>query len=177
MLYKFKAQIFAKKYFESRINTIPILFKIYFIGFFQRGHIYTSFGSFFIEPIEDYTIDNQNILHKISREKLPLEKVQFDKYRNGKILIDETALYDDENERVHESNDEDDENDQNAEEIDINNSEMDETQFNFNSSEENAIIQCDTTDDDGNKSKQNLLKINKKYKSINQILVIDRSSI
>lgn len=81
-----------------------------------------------------------------------MEKVQFDKYRNGKILIDETALYDDENERVHESNAEDSENDQTVEEIDINNSEMDETQFNFNSSEENTIP-CDSTDDDGNKSK------------------------
>lgn len=36
----------------------------------QRGHIYTSFGSFFIQPIEEYTNENPNILHKISRENI-----------------------------------------------------------------------------------------------------------
>lgn len=62
----------------------------------QRGHIYTSSGSFFIEPIEPYTPHNQNILHKISREKLPIDKVQFDKQLgNGKILIDEYIIGED----------------------------------------------------------------------------------
>lgn len=33
----------------------------------QRGHIYTSFGSFFIEPVEPYTADNPLVLHRINR--------------------------------------------------------------------------------------------------------------
>lgn len=61
-----------------------------FVYILQRGHIYTSSGSFFIEPVEVYTVDNQNILHKISREKMPVDKIHFDKELNsGKILIDE----------------------------------------------------------------------------------------
>lgn len=69
----------------------------------QRGHIYTSSGSFFIEPVEEYTLDNQNILHKISREKLPLEKVNIDKYRNGKVLLDEMGLHEDDVEKIDDS--------------------------------------------------------------------------
>lgn len=51
--------------------------KITFFSFsyFQRGHIYTSSGSFFIQPIENYTNENPNILHKISREKLPIKRI------------------------------------------------------------------------------------------------------
>lgn len=70
---------------------------------FQRGHIYTSAGSFFIEPVEEYTTNNQNILHKISREKLPLDKVSFDKHRNGKVLIDEMSVHEDEAEKIDDS--------------------------------------------------------------------------
>lgn len=33
----------------------------------QRGHIYTSFGSFFIEPVEPYTANNPSVLHRITR--------------------------------------------------------------------------------------------------------------
>lgn len=33
----------------------------------QKGHFYTSFGAFFIEPIEAYTDDNQLVLHRITR--------------------------------------------------------------------------------------------------------------
>lgn len=63
--------------------------------FFQRGHIYTSYGSFFIKPVENYTPSNQNILHKISRDKLPLDKVQFDEHLNGKLLFDEYLIGED----------------------------------------------------------------------------------
>lgn len=73
------------------------------LGILQRGHIYTSSGSFFIEPIEEYTLDNQNILHKISREKLPMDKMSFDKFRNGKLLVDEMGLHEDDAEKVDES--------------------------------------------------------------------------
>lgn len=69
----------------------------------QRGHIYTSSGSFFIEPVEEYTLDNQNILHKISREKLPIEKVNIDKYRNGKVLLDEMGLHEDDDGKIDDS--------------------------------------------------------------------------
>lgn len=37
---------------------------------FQVGHIYTSSGSFYIQPVENYTNENTNILHKITREKI-----------------------------------------------------------------------------------------------------------
>lgn len=33
----------------------------------QRGHIYTSFGAFIIEPVEAFNAENQNILHKITQ--------------------------------------------------------------------------------------------------------------
>lgn len=55
----------------------------------QRGHIYTSSGSFFIEPVEEYTLNNPNILHKISREKLPLNKRNFAIQPDGKSFVDE----------------------------------------------------------------------------------------
>ena len=35
----------------------------------QRGHIKTSTESFFIQPVEQYTVENPNILHKITRER------------------------------------------------------------------------------------------------------------
>ncbi|XP_031637497.1 A disintegrin and metalloproteinase with thrombospondin motifs 9 isoform X2 [Contarinia nasturtii] len=61
----------------------------------MRGHIYTSSGSFFIQPIEKYTLDNQNILHKITRETLPIDKISIDKYQNGKVFVDEIGLHED----------------------------------------------------------------------------------
>lgn len=73
------------------------------LSFFQRGHIYTSSGSFFIEPIEEYTTDNQNILHKISRESLPLEKVNLQQHRNGKVLVDEMGIHEDETGKIDDS--------------------------------------------------------------------------
>lgn len=75
-------------------NNILIDDYIFLFEKFQRGHIYTSSGSFFIEPIEEYTIDNQNILHKISREKLLDEKLHSDKIQNGKVLIDDISSHD-----------------------------------------------------------------------------------
>lgn len=74
---------------------------LFFLFFkLQRGHIYTSSGSFFIEPIEKYTLDNQNILHKITREKLPIDQMSIDKYRNGKVFVDEIGLHEDEDEKI-----------------------------------------------------------------------------
>ncbi|KAJ6633267.1 A disintegrin and metalloproteinase with thrombospondin motifs 9 [Pseudolycoriella hygida] len=35
----------------------------------MRGHIKTSTESFFIQPVEQYTVENPNILHKITRER------------------------------------------------------------------------------------------------------------
>lgn len=61
----------------------------------QLGHIYTSFGSFLIQPEEEYTVGNQNILHKISREKLPIKYVakssDFDRAHAGVSMIDDSA--------------------------------------------------------------------------------------
>lgn len=58
----------------------------------QFGHIYTSYGSFLIQPQEEYTIDNQNILHKISREKLPIQLVRttMDRGQGDGTTIDES---------------------------------------------------------------------------------------
>lgn len=79
-----------------------MLFERWFILFFinsfiylQFGHIYTSFGSFFIQPEEEYTVDNQNILHKISREQLPIKYVaksgDFDRAHADVSMIDDSA--------------------------------------------------------------------------------------
>lgn len=52
----------------------------------QFGHIYTSSGSFFIQPEEQYTVDNQNILHKITREKIPIIRNHSNRNQNGNIV-------------------------------------------------------------------------------------------
>lgn len=69
----------------------------------QRGHIYTSTGSFFIEPVEEYSTDNQNILHKISRERQPLDKVNLAMHRDGKVLVDEMSIHEDDAEKIDDS--------------------------------------------------------------------------
>lgn len=46
-----------------------LLTKDFFLHWSQRGHIKTSTESFFIQPVEQYTVDNPNILHKITRER------------------------------------------------------------------------------------------------------------
>lgn len=63
-----------------------------FPSIIQFGHIYTSYGSFLIQPQEEYTIDNQNILHKISREKLPIQLVRttMDRGQGDGTTIDES---------------------------------------------------------------------------------------
>lgn len=43
--------------------------EIYFLIDKQRGHIKTSTESFFIQPVEQYSVENPNILHKITRER------------------------------------------------------------------------------------------------------------
>lgn len=100
---------------------------------FQRGHIYTSSGSFFIEPVEEYTIDNQNILHKISRESAPLNKVNLVQHRNGKVLVDEMGVHEDETDKMDDS---------------MANEDIDDETF-YNNSTEDAdapTIGCTTTD-------------------------------
>lgn len=93
----------------SVVIAMDLLFKFnmfFFLSFpilFQRGHIYTSSGSFFIEPVEEYTIDNQNILHKISRESLPLDKVNLQQHRSGKVLVDEMGVHEDETGKLDDS--------------------------------------------------------------------------
>lgn len=86
---------------RSFIRTFDTLFPSISIEYFlfsvysQFGHIYTSFGSFFIQPEEEYTVDNQNILHKISREKLPIKYVakssDIDRTQVGVSMIDDSA--------------------------------------------------------------------------------------
>lgn len=55
-------------------------------------------------------------MHKISREKLIDDKLQFDKHRNGKVLIDEIPSQLDNPEKLDESTDDadDDEDDMEA---------------------------------------------------------------
>lgn len=111
----------------------------YFCSLLQRGHIYTSTGSFFIEPIEKYTLDNQNILHKITREKLPIDQMSIDKYRNGKVFVDEIGLHEDEDE--DEKTEDDDE--EMEDELDSNESILDETTTNNGSVNVDApIVTC-----------------------------------
>lgn len=64
---------------------------------FQSGHIYTSSGSFLIEPQEKYAAENQNILHKITREK----KLMVRNHSSGKIMDD--IVLDDVEEIRHDS--------------------------------------------------------------------------
>lgn len=33
----------------------------------QKGNIYTSYGAFIIEPVEAYSVENPNVLHKITQ--------------------------------------------------------------------------------------------------------------
>lgn len=33
----------------------------------QKGHIYTTYGAFFVQPVESYSDENPNVLHKITR--------------------------------------------------------------------------------------------------------------
>lgn len=72
-----------------------IHFVIFCLFNLQFGHIYTSFGSFFIQPEEEYSVDNQNILHKITREKLPIKYVakgnSFNHAELGVSMIDDSA--------------------------------------------------------------------------------------
>lgn len=49
-------------FFKKYVNLFP--------AHIQSGHIYTSTGSYFIAPIESYTAENQNVLHKISHEDM-----------------------------------------------------------------------------------------------------------
>lgn len=107
--------------------------------YLQRGHIYTSSGSFFIEPVEEYTLDNQNILHKISREKLPIENVNIDKYRNGKVLLDEMGLHDDDDGKIDDSMADDLTQEEIDQEIESNESGFDEEFFN-----NGTIMPCTT---------------------------------
>lgn len=111
--------------------------------YLQRGHIYTSSGSFFIEPVEKYTLDNQNILHKISREKLPIDKMDFDKYRNGKMFVDEMGVHEDEDGKIIDSI-VDDLNQDIEEVIDENN--MDDEIINNGTDIAAPIIPCSTED-------------------------------
>lgn len=90
----------------NRIENVLIRWHVTTL-YLQRGHIYTSSGSFFIEPVEEYTLDNQNILHKISREKLPIEHVNIDKYRNGKVLLDEMGVHEDDDGKIVDAIDDD----------------------------------------------------------------------
>lgn len=82
-----------------------------------------------------YSSDNQNILHKISREQLPLDKVSFDKHRNGKVLIDEISVHEDDAEKIDDSMF-----DQEIED------EIDANEMMLNSSRENADLPCTTAD-------------------------------
>lgn len=122
---------------------------------FQRGHIYTSSGSFFIEPVEKYTIDNQNILHKISRESLPLDKVNLAKHRSNKVLVDEmSGIHEDEEvKRIDDSIADEDIDDENF--------------FNNNSTEDADAppIACTTKDGQSEyaKKRAKLFSFRKKY--------------
>lgn len=109
--------------------------------YLQRGHIYTSTGSFFIEPVEKYTLDNQNILHKITREKLPIDQMDFDKYRNGKMLVDEMGLHEDEDGKIVDAITDD----RDIEEV-IDENSMDETIINNGTEVVAPIIPCITED-------------------------------
>lgn len=111
---------------------------IYFLFSLQRGHIYTSSGSFFIEPVEEYTTNNQNILHKISRENLPLDRVNFEQHRSGKVLVDEMGAHDDEVEKIDESIVD--------EEIDDEIDDANEMMFNNTESVDLPIVSCTTED-------------------------------
>ncbi|XP_055309435.1 A disintegrin and metalloproteinase with thrombospondin motifs 9-like isoform X3 [Sitodiplosis mosellana] len=118
----------------------------------MRGHIYTSSGSFFIQPVEKYTLDNQNILHKITREKLPIDQVSIDTYRNGKVLVDEIGLHEDDDEKI----DEDDELNQEIEdELDSNESILSETTTNNGTDNLDAPIVTCTSEDGKNCSEDN----------------------
>lgn len=114
----------------------------------QRGHIYTSTGSFFIEPVEKYTLDNQNILHKITREKLPIDQMDFDKYRNGKMLVDEMGLHEDEDGKIVDAITDD----RDIEEV-IDENSMDETIINNGTEVVAPIIPCITEDGQSKYSK------------------------
>lgn len=72
----FCCQISIKKKKKTLFSVVkPEIIFFSLTSYFQRGHIYTSSGSFFIQPVENYTNENPNILHKISREKLPIKRI------------------------------------------------------------------------------------------------------
>lgn len=112
----------------------------------QCGHIYTSSGSFFIEPFETYTLENQNILHKITREKLPIYGINKEDNRNRKTFVDEIwehDAYDDDNDDG--DNDEDEFNQEMEEEVEFIEPNSDETWKN-NGTDDIPIVPCTTKD-------------------------------
>lgn len=59
----------------------------------QRGYIYTSFGSFFIEPIEAYSVANPQVLHRISRtQTLPDREDQHPHHANCDVVSGDTSV-------------------------------------------------------------------------------------
>ena len=148
MEYKKCSSFFIVLFFRYRKFNVLIFDTKFMFSFcfllLQRGHIYTSSGSFFIQPVEKYTLDNQNILHKITREKLPIDQVSIDTYRNGKVLVDEIGLHEDDDEKI----DEDDELNQEIEdELDSNESILDETTTNNATDNLDAPIVTCTSED------------------------------